>query len=224
MKNQKDINGVQLFERIQDRSLASKIFCILGKMFPDAHCELEYNSPLDLLVATILSAQCTDDRVNKVTRSLFTKLITPLDYLSLSQPELEELIKSVGLYHNKAKNILALCQVLIQEYGGNVPADFTSLLKLPGVGRKTANVVVSNAFGIPAIAVDTHVFRVANRLGLVIGKTPDNVEKQLMEKFPPDQWSKLHHYLIFLGRRVCVARKPHCPECQLNELCTMHNS
>lgn len=204
---------------VQDRSLASQIYIKLEKMFPDAHCELEYNSPLDLLVATILSAQCTDDRVNKVTRFLFTDLITPLDYLSLSQTELEERIKSVGLYHNKAKNILALCQVLIQEHDGNVPENFTSLLKLPGVGRKTANVVMSNAFGIPAIAVDTHVFRVANRLGLVIGKTPESVERQLMELFPPEQWSKLHHYLIFLGRRVCIARLPHCLECQLNAVC-----
>ncbi len=220
MSYQKSVNAIQLSKRVsQNRSFASRIFIILEKMFPDAHCELEYNSALDLLVATILSAQCTDDRVNKVTRSLFSDLITPLDYLRLSQPELEERIKSVGLYHNKAKNILALCQVLIQEYNGNVPENFTSLIKLPGVGRKTANVVLSNAFGIPAIAVDTHVFRVANRLGLVIGKTPDSVEKQLMEIFPPDQWSKLHHYLIFLGRRVCVARKPHCSECQLSAVC-----
>ncbi|MFZ3101334.1 MAG: endonuclease III [Desulfitobacteriaceae bacterium] len=225
MSNQKTINGVQLSERVfPDLSLASQIFIILEKMFPNAHCELEYNSPLDLLVATILSAQCTDVRVNKVTRSLFTNLKNPFDYLRLCQSELEERIKSVGLYHSKAKNILAICQLLIQEYDGNVPEDFTSLLKLPGVGRKTANVVVSNAFGIPAIAVDTHVFRVANRLGLVVSKTPDNVEKQLMEIFSPDQWSNLHHYLIFLGRRICVARKPHCSECQLNKLCTMYNA
>ncbi|SDG87720.1 endonuclease III [Desulfosporosinus hippei] len=198
------------------------IFDALQERFPDAHCELEYNTPFELLIATILSAQCTDERVNLVTASLFAEANSPQAVLDLGQAKLENKIRSLGLYHNKAKNILAACQVLVENFQGQVPWDLESLKGLPGVGRKTANVVVSNAFGIPSIAVDTHVFRVAHRLGLSNGKTPEKVEEELMGLFPQDKWSLLHHLLIFHGRRICNARKPGCEACPVSEFCKMY--
>lgn len=199
----------------------TKIFIIntLKETFPDAGCALHFQSPFELLIATILSAQCTDERVNIVTASLFAQANTPAGILALGQEKLEEIIHSLGLFHNKAKNILAACQVLVDEFQGQVPSDLDLLQTLPGVGRKTANVVVSNAFGIPAIAVDTHVFRVAHRLGLAQGKTPAKVEEELMRIFPRESWSLLHHLLIFQGRRICLARKPRCLECPLTSVC-----
>lgn len=195
------------------------IFAALQERFPNARCELEFNTPFELLIATILSAQCTDERVNLVTASLFAEANTPESMIELGQAALENKIRSLGLFHNKAKNILSACKVLIENFQGQIPADLELLRSLPGVGRKTANVVVSNAFGIPAIAVDTHVFRVAHRLGIAQEKTPEKVEEELMLFFPREKWSLIHHLLIFHGRRICSARKPRCEECPLTELC-----
>lgn len=198
------------------------IFEALQKKFPDARCELEFHTPFELLIATILSAQCTDGRVNQVTASLFTEANTPEAVIALGQTELENKIRSLGLYHNKAKNILAACRVLVENFAGQVPEDIDSLRQLPGVGRKTANVVVSNAFGIPALAVDTHVFRVAHRLGIAQGKTPEKVEEELIRVFPRERWTLVHHLLIFHGRRICIARKPSCEECPVTYVCKMY--
>jgi len=196
----------------------------LEKKFPDAHCELVFNSPFELLIATILSAQCTDARVNSVTAALFREANTPKAIIALGQMELEDQIRPLGLFHNKAKNIIAACRVLVEEFKGQVPESLELLRQLPGVGRKTANVVGSNAFGIPAIAVDTHVFRVAHRLGIAHGKTPEKVEEELMKLFPRERWSFVHHLLIFQGRRICVARKPHCEECPVTKICLFFNN
>jgi len=203
-----------------NQSQANFILNALQKEFPDAHCELEFHSPFELLIATILSAQCTDERVNHVTATLFSEAKTPETIIALGQTELENKIHSLGLFHNKAKNIIAACRVLIEDFEGQVPEELDLLRQLPGVGRKTANVVVSNAFGIPALAVDTHVFRVAHRLGIAHGKTPEKVEAELMKIFPRESWSLVHHLLIFQGRRICLARKPRCEECSVASICT----
>lgn len=203
-----------------NQSHANFILNALQKEFPDAHCELEFHSPFELLIATILSAQCTDERVNHVTATLFGEANTPETIIALGQTELESKIHSLGLFHNKAKNIIAACRVLIEDFEGQVPEELDLLRQLPGVGRKTANVVVSNAFGIPALAVDTHVFRVAHRLGIAHGKTPEKVEAELMKIFPRESWSLVHHLLIFQGRRICLARKPRCEECSVASICT----
>lgn len=202
-----------------DQPVSQFIYDALQERFPDARCELEFHTPFELLIATILSAQCTDERVNLVTASLFAEANTPQSILNLGQTVLETKIRSLGLFHNKAKNILAACNVLVEKFNGQVPGDLELLRSLPGVGRKTANVVVSNAFGIPAIAVDTHVFRVAHRLGIAREKTPEKVEEELMKVFPRERWSLVHHLLIFHGRRICSARKPSCEECPLNQVC-----
>ena len=209
-----------MIEINNQESSAPLVFSILLETFPDARCELEFHTPFELLIATILSAQCTDERVNIVSASLFAEANTPEGIIALGQIELENKIRSLGLFHNKAKSIFATCQVLIKEFSGQVPGSLDLLRKLPGVGRKTANVVISNAFGIPALAVDTHVFRVAHRLGLAQGKTPEKVEEELMQIFPRERWTLVHHLLIFHGRRICHARKPNCKECPLIGLCT----
>jgi endonuclease-3 len=191
-----------------------------GKMFPDAHCELVHENPFELLIATLLSAQCTDVLVNRVTSQLFQKYKTPEDYLTVDIEELQTDIKSIGLYRNKAKNIQALSKILIDQYDGEVPADRDTLMTLPGVGRKTANVVVSVAFGIPALAVDTHVERVAKRLGMNRWKdNPLAVEEKIMRWTPKDNWSNAHHQIIFFGRYHCKAQNPGCGECPLLQLC-----
>ncbi|WP_075982098.1 endonuclease III [Bacillus massilinigeriensis] len=197
-------------------------YCLdqMGEMFPDAHCELVHSNPFELVIAVSLSAQCTDVLVNKVTKQLFQKYKTPEDYLSVSLEELQQDIRSIGLYRNKAKNIQKLCQILIDEYDGVIPQNRDELTKLPGVGRKTANVVVSVAFGIPAIAVDTHVERVSKRLGFCRWKDSVlEVEKTLMKKVPMEEWSDTHHRMIFFGRYHCKAQNPQCPECPLLDLC-----
>lgn len=197
-------------------------YCLdqIGEMFPDAHCELNHSNPFELVIAVALSAQCTDALVNKVTKHLFQKYKTPEDYLNVSLEELQNDIRSIGLYRNKAKNIQKLCRILIDEYKGEVPKDRDELMKLPGVGRKTANVVVSVAFGIPAIAVDTHVERVSKRLGICRWKDSVlEVEKTLMRKIPKEEWSITHHRLIFFGRYHCKAQNPNCPNCPLLSLC-----
>lgn len=192
----------------------------IDKMFPDAHCELEHSNPFELLIAVLLSAQCTDALVNKVTKKLFQKYKTPEDYLSVPLEELQEDIRSIGLYRNKAKNIQKLCQMLIYEYGGEIPQDRDELTNFPGVGRKTANVVVSVAFNIPAIAVDTHVERVSKRLGICRWKDSVlQVEETLMKKIPKERWSKAHHQLIFFGRYHCKAQSPKCEICPLLNIC-----
>ncbi|MCM3766598.1 endonuclease III [Neobacillus niacini] len=197
-------------------------YCLdkIGEMFPDAHCELNHSNPFELIIAVSLSAQCTDALVNKVTKDLFKKYKTPEDYLSVPLEELQNDIRSIGLYRNKAKNIQSLCRLVLDEYDGDIPTDRDELTKLPGVGRKTANVVVSVAFGIPAIAVDTHVERVSKRLGICRWKDSVlEVEKTLMRKVPEQEWSDTHHRLIFFGRYHCKAQNPLCPSCPLLELC-----
>lgn len=197
-------------------------FCLdeMEKMFPNAQCELVHDNPFELLIAVVLSAQCTDNLVNKVTKDLFKKYKTPEDYLAVPLEELQEDIKSIGLYRNKAKNIRKLCTTLLEEYGGIVPKSKEELMKLAGVGRKTANVVASVAFDEPAIAVDTHVERVAKRLGICRWKDSVlEVEETLMRKIPKEEWSQTHHRMIFFGRYHCKARNPNCPECPLLELC-----
>ncbi|KEZ50682.1 endonuclease III [Metabacillus indicus] len=192
----------------------------IGDMFPDAHCELNHSNPFELVIAVALSAQCTDVLVNKVTKSLFEKYKTPEDYLAVPIEELQNDIRSIGLYRNKAKNIQKLCTLLIGEYDGKVPEDRDELTKLPGVGRKTANVVVSVAFGIPAIAVDTHVERVSKRLAICRWKDSVlEVEKTLMRKVPEEEWSLTHHRLIFFGRYHCRAQAPKCSKCPLLHMC-----
>lgn len=193
---------------------------IIGDMFPEAECELVHSNPFELVIAVALSAQCTDVLVNKVTKHLFQKYKTPEDYLSVPLEELQQDIRSIGLYRNKAKNIQKLSQMLIEDYGGEVPRDRDELIKLPGVGRKTANVVVSVAFGIPAIAVDTHVERVSKRLGICRWKDSVlEVEQTLMKKVPKEDWSVTHHRLIFFGRYHCKAQRPQCEFCPLLDMC-----
>lgn len=189
---------------------------IIGQMFPDAHCELIHKNPFELTIAVLLSAQCTDETVNKVTATLFDKYRKPEDYLSVTLSELESDIRRIGLFRNKAKNIQGLCRILLDRYDGRIPEKHEQLIELPGVGRKTANVVVSTAFGIPAIAVDTHVERVSKRLG--IAKDTDSVmevEKKLMRKVPKEEWTLTHHRLIFFGRYHCKAQNPQCLLCPL---------
>jgi len=197
----------------------ANILRLLKENYPEAKCALNFNSPYELLVATILSAQCTDDRVNIVTSELFKEYNTPEKMITLSLEELCEKVKSCGFYKNKAKNILGTTKEILLKYQRQVPRTMEELIELPGVGRKTANVVLSNAYGIPAIAVDTHVFRVSNRLGFAKGKTPEEVEQGLMKNIPKKMWSDAHHYIIWHGRKVCHARKPNCEECVLAPYC-----
>lgn len=192
---------------------------ILRALYPNAKPALEFKSPFELLIAVILSAQCTDVRVNLVTSRLFPYANTPEAIASLGQTKLEAVIHDCGFFRMKAKHILETCDILLREYGGEVPADFEALQKLPGVGRKTANVVMSVAFHAPAIAVDTHVFRVSNRLRLAVGKTPLDVEKGLQKAIPREDWSDAHHWLILHGRQLCKARKPLCGQCPLAPVC-----
>lgn len=202
-----------------DKKTVCKILDELRNRYPEAKCELDHVNAFELLVATILSAQTTDKNVNKVTPRLFANYKTPYDFLSLSQEELEGIIKEIGLYRNKAKNILLMCRQLIERHNGEVPSSMEELTELAGVGRKTANVVLSNAFGIPALAVDTHVFRVSNRIGLANSNNVENTEIQLMNNIPREDWSEAHHLLIWHGRRTCEARKPKCEICPISEYC-----
>ena len=192
---------------------------ILSEVYKDAKPALVFKNPFELLIAVILSAQCTDKRVNVTTARLFAKVSEPEDIMDMGIEGLENEIRDCGLYHNKAKNIMATCQMLCGRYQGHVPEELELLQELPGVGRKTANVVMSVGFNQPAIAVDTHVFRVANRLKLAVGDTPLAVEKGLMRAIPREKWSAAHHWLIWHGRNICKARKPLCHECPLLEVC-----
>ena len=197
-----------------------KLYSLLKEQHPKAECELNYKTPYQLLVAVILSAQCTDKRVNIVTEKLFKDYDTPQKIIALGKDGLIEYVRSCGLYKTKAENIILMSKILVDEYGGVVPCDMEKLSALPGVGRKTANVVMAVAFNVPAIAVDTHVFRLAHRLGLSDGKTPYDVEKDLMASFEKETWKDLHHLLIHHGRYVCKAQNPNCIECKLNGICT----
>lgn len=192
----------------------------MDRMYPKAHCELVHDNPFELTIATLLSAQCTDVLVNKVTKQLFQKYKTPQDYLNVPLEELQNDIRSIGLYRNKAKNIQLLCARLLNEYGGEVPASREELVTLPGVGRKTANVVLSVAFDIPALAVDTHVERVSKRLGLCRWKDSVlEVEETIMKKTPMERWSRAHHQIIFFGRYHCKSQNPGCATCPLLDDC-----
>ena len=192
---------------------------ILKKTYPDAKPALHFSSPFELLVATMLSAQCTDKQVNKCTDVLFPLYNTAEAFAALDFETLEPYIKSCGVYRNKGRNILAMSRILVEQYHGEVPQTREELVKLPGVGRKTANVVLSNAFGVPAIAVDTHVFRVSNRIGLVEAKDVEHTEEQLMQHIPETDWGAAHHWLIYHGRQVCAAQRPKCDVCPLKEIC-----
>lgn len=198
---------------------ARKINEILGEVFPDAKCELDFKNPLQLLVATVLSAQCTDKRVNQVTPALFKNYPTVEKLASAPRVDLEEAIKSTGFYRNKATSIHGLAAAILEKHNGKVPGDMESLVKLPGVGRKTANVVLGNAFGVPGITVDTHVGRIARRLGWTTNTDPVKVEFDIMELFDPKDWTMLNHRLIFFGRRICHSRKPACGACPLAKSC-----
>ena len=186
---------------------------------PQPTTELEYTSTFELLIAVILSAQATDKGVNKATRRLFPVANTPAAILALGEDGLKDYIKTIGLYNTKAVNILKTCQILLDEHGGAVPADRAALEKLPGVGRKTANVILNTAFRQPVMAVDTHIFRVANRTGIAPGKTVLAVEKALMARVPPEYLLDAHHWLILHGRYICIARKPRCGACLISDLC-----
>ena len=186
---------------------------------PQPTTELEYTSTFELLIAVILSAQATDKGVNKATRRLFPVANTPAAILALGEDGLKDYIKTIGLYNTKAVNILKTCQILLDEHGGAVPADRAALEKLPGVGRKTANVILNTAFRQPVMAVDTHIFRVANRTGIAPGKTVRAVEDSLMQRVPPEYLLDAHHWLILHGRYICVARKPRCTACLISDLC-----
>ena len=196
-----------------------KILAELERLYPDAKPALHFRNPFELLVAVILSAQCTDVKVNAVTPALFAAYPDAHALAAADPLDVEGYIRTCGLYHNKAKNLVATAKTLVEQYGGEVPADHEKLTQLPGVGRKTANVVMSCAFGADAIAVDTHVFRVSNRLGLADAGDVLKTEQQLMQNIPKEKWSLAHHWIIFHGRRVCTARKPACESCTLASFC-----
>lgn len=194
----------------------------LKKLYPNATCELKFNSIFELLVAVILSAQCTDARVNKVTPVLFQKYKTPQDFANAKQEDIERLIYSCGFYHNKAKNLIACSRDIVEKYNGVVPSTLEELQTLAGVGRKTANVVYSLVFNGDAIAVDTHVFRVSNRISIAKGETPFEVETQLMKNFDRHDWSNLHYMLVLFGRYICKAKNPQCEDCELKDRCDFY--
>ena len=206
-----------------ERKRAAKIFSLLKKEYPKPKSQLDHQTPFQLLIATILSAQCTDARVNIVTKSLFKKYKKPEDYINVSSEELEKDIHSTGFFRQKAKSIKQCCKVLVEEYKGKVPADFEALTKLPGVGRKTASVVAGNAFGIPSIAVDTHVKRLSNLLGFINSPDPEKIEMRLKELIPEKEWVNTSHWLIYHGRKICIARKPKCLQCVVGNLCPSFN-
>lgn len=191
----------------------------LAKRYPDAHCALHHENPLQLLIATILSAQCTDVRVNLVTPALFARYPDARAFAEAEPTELETAIQSTGFYRNKAKNIIACCKQLVDKHGGEVPGTMAELIPLPGVGRKTANVILGNAFDTPGITVDTHVQRLSRRMGLTRESDPVKIERDLMALIPAKDWTMFSHRMIFHGRQVCHARKPKCAECTLAELC-----
>ena len=198
---------------------ARQITALLLKHYPEPGLALHYGNPLELLIAVILSAQCTDARVNEVTATLFKKYRKARDYAAADPAVLEAEIRSTGFYRNKTRSLIACCQKLVEDFHGEVPQTLEALTTLPGVGRKTANMVLGNAFGVPAIAVDTHVLRVSNRLGLVHSDDPEKVEAALMRQVAKDKWTAFGNAMILHGRETCIARKPRCPECVLRAVC-----
>ena len=202
---------------------ANDILNKLKKEYPSAKIALNFNSPFQLLISTILSAQCTDERVNIVTKIRFKKYKTPRDFVKISIRELENEIFSTGFYRQKARSIKNCCKVLIEKFDGKIPSDFDELISLPGVGRKTASVVLGNAFGIPAIAVDTHVKRLSNLMGFIESDNTDKIENRLKELFPEKEWIYLGHYLMNHGRKICIARRPKCLNCIVGNLCPSFN-
>jgi endonuclease-3 len=206
------------------RAHADAVYSGLAALYPDAHCELDYHDAWQLLVATILSAQCTDRRVNMVTPILFAKYPDPTALAAARQEDVEEIIRSTGFFRNKARNLIAMAGAVVDRHGGQVPPSMEDLVRLPGVGRKTANVVLGNACGINAgVVVDTHVQRLVARLGLTSETDPEKIERVLMDLYAPDRWTMLSHLLIWHGRRVCDARKPRCADCALNTICPSAN-
>jgi endonuclease-3 len=200
-------------------SRARVIVRLLAKLYPDARCALDHENPLQLLIATILSAQCTDVRVNMVTPALFARFRTVEEFAAADPSELEKAIASTGFFRNKARNIIACCRQIVDQHGGEIPAEMDDLVQLPGVGRKTANVLLGNAFDVPGITVDTHVGRLSRRLGLTAHTDPVKVETDLMALIPRKEWTMFSHRMIFHGRQVCHARKPLCDECSLAQVC-----
>jgi endonuclease-3 len=205
------------------KARTKKIVDILKEAYPDAKCELKFETPLQLLIATILSAQTTDKKVNEVTEDLFKEYSDLEAFLTISNEELEARIKQIGLYRNKSKNLILMFRQLKEKFHGEVPQTMEEIMSLAGAGRKTANVVLSNAFNVPSIAVDTHVFRVSNRLDLANSENVLEVEMQLQKELPKKEWTLMHHLLIFHGRRCCIARNPKCGECPLSQLCKYEN-
>ena len=204
-------------EPVQQR--AKQIAAGLAKLYPDAKCALDHENPLQLLIATILSAQCTDVRVNMVTPALFARYPDARAFANADVGELETAIQSTGFFRNKAKNIMACCKLIVEKHGGEVPGTMEELFVLPGIGRKTANVILGNAFDTPGITVDTHVQRLSRRMGLTKEEDPVKIEHDLMELIPEKNWTMFSHRMIFHGRQVCYARKPRCEECTLNKVC-----
>lgn len=204
------------------RATTRRMLVKLEEAYPDAKCALNYRTPFELLIATMLSAQCTDARVNMITATLFEKYHGPEDYVTLTPEILQEDIKQLGLFRAKSENIIAASKMLMAEYHGVVPHTQEELVKLPGVGRKTANVVVSNAYCVPALAVDTHVQRVANRIGIANSMNPEATERQICQRVPQKLWSSAHHWLIHHGRQVCSARSPKCDVCPVQEFCQFY--
>jgi endonuclease-3 len=198
---------------------AGKVLRILAREYPDAICSLRHDNPLQLLIATILSAQCTDERVNLVTPALFTRYPDAQAFATADQAELEKLIQSTGFFRNKAKSIIGCCQALVAQHGGAVPGTLDELVVLPGVGRKTANVVLGNAFNVPGLVVDTHVLRLSRRLGLTVETTPEKIEMDLMPVLPQKDWTSFGHRMIYHGRKICQARSPKCDSCPLSKHC-----
>ena len=202
-----------------DKKQINEVLRLLEKAYPDAGCALNYSTPFQLLVAVVLSAQTTDKKVNQITGDLFHLYPTAEKMSQIPESELQERIRSIGMYRQKSKNVIGLCKILIEKYNGQVPEDQDKLMELPGVGRKSANVVMSVAFGHQRIAVDTHVFRVSNRIGLAYGSDVLKTEYSLMENIPESLWTKTHHMLIWHGRTICTARKPACSQCPLDDIC-----
>jgi len=206
-------------EKMKLHETVSKVLDILAQEYPEARVTLDFKNPLELLIATILAAQCTDERVNRVTPDLFRKYRTAADYARADQKKFEEEIRSTGFFRNKAKNIIACCRKIDSQFNGRVPQTLEELTSLPGVGRKTANILLGNAFGRQAIAVDTHVKRVTHRLGWAKSEDPDKIEFELMEVMPPERWTLACHQLVFHGRKICMAKNPQCPVCPIENLC-----
>jgi endonuclease III len=204
----------------EEKQRTKKIISLLRKAYPEARCSLKFTNALELLIATILSAQCTDERVNLVTADLFRKYPNAEDYLKVPVTELEQDIRSTGFFRNKARSIQGACKLILENFGGQMPQNFDELLTLPGVARKTANVVMGNAFGVASgVVVDTHVSRITQLLGLTTNTTPEKIERDLIEVVPQKDWIDFSHLLIYHGRAVCIARRPQCDKCVLEKLC-----